>query len=164
MALVLLVGLVLGSSLAGRVVAVAEAEAVATGTGERVVGGAGGEGGGGGGLGSESLPELPEADGKGIPLTVGSSVKLEELGPVVVTEECMLRRIANWDVLTEREQKVAWRRISQRNNVRLEECKRARTEGSPDSAEETPASGSISSPTRREERPASASAPKDQEL
>ena len=164
MALVLLVGLVLGSSLAGKVAAVAEAEAGARGTGERVAGGAGGEGGGGRGLGSESLPELPEADGKGIPLTVGSSVKLEELGPVVVTEECMLRRIANWDVLTEREQKVAWRRISQRNNVRLENCKRARAEGSPDSAEETPASGSISSPTRREERPASASALKDQEL
>ena len=48
MALVLLVGLVLGSSLAGKVAAVAEAEAGARGTGERVAGGAGGEGGGGG--------------------------------------------------------------------------------------------------------------------
>ena len=44
MALVLLVGLVLGSSLAGKVAAVAEAEAGARGTGERVAGGGGGEG------------------------------------------------------------------------------------------------------------------------
>ena len=84
------------------------------------------------------LPELPEGGGKGIPLTVGSSVKLEELGPVVVMEECKLRRIANWDVLTTREQKVAWRRISSRNNARLEECKNAQAAGALAGAEEHP--------------------------
>jgi len=82
------------------------------------------------------LPELPVGDGKGIPLTVGSSIKLEELGPVVVTEECKLRRIANWDVLSAREQKVAWRRISTRNNARLEECKKAQAAGVLEGAEE----------------------------
>ena len=65
MALVLLVGLVLGSSLAGRVVAVAEAEAVAMGTGERVVGGAGGEGGGGGGSAARVYRSCRKRTGRG---------------------------------------------------------------------------------------------------
>ena len=116
------------------------AEAAAGGQGP----GAGGEAGARVAAGEEGeasggpLPELPEGDGKGIPLTVGSSVKLEELGPVVVTEECKLRRIANWDVLTTREQKVAWRRISSRNNARLEECKKAQAAGTLAGAEEHP--------------------------
>ena len=65
MALVLLVGLVLGSSLAGKVAAVAEAEAGARGTGERVAGGAGGEGGGGEGSAARVYRNCRKRTGRG---------------------------------------------------------------------------------------------------
>ena len=141
--LLLLLLLLLGGAARG-----VEAQGGDQGPGAGAGAGGGGGGGGGGGDGDQPaggpLPELPVADGKGIPLTVGSSVKLEELGPVVVTEECKLRRISNWDVLSAREQEVAWRRISTRNNARLEECKKAQAAGVLEGAEEHPPPSTLS--------------------
>ena len=53
----------------------------------------------------------------------GETVKLEELGPVIVQSDCTLRRIDNWHKLTEGEREATMRRIGGRNNVRLNKCR-----------------------------------------
>ena len=40
------------------------------------------------------------------------------MGPVIINADGTTRRIDNWDQMTEQEQKVAWRRISKRNEER----------------------------------------------
>ena len=52
----------------------------------------------------------------------GETVKLEELGPVIVQSDCTLRRIDNWHKLTEGEREATMRRIGGRNQVRLNKC------------------------------------------
>lgn len=52
-------------------------------------------------------------------LELGSKIPLDHLGPAIVGEDGTLRRIANWDRLSDQEKKVAWRRIAARNNQRL---------------------------------------------
>ena len=49
----------------------------------------------------------------------GETVKLEELGPVIVQSDCTLRRIDNWHKLTEGEREATMRRVGGRNQVRL---------------------------------------------
>ena len=53
----------------------------------------------------------------------GETVKLEELGPVIVQSDCTLRRIDNWHKLTEGEREAMMRRIGGRNKVRLNKCR-----------------------------------------
>ncbi len=53
----------------------------------------------------------------------GETVKLEELGPVIVQSDCTLRRIDNWHKLTEGEREATMRRIGGRNKVRLNKCR-----------------------------------------
>lgn len=53
----------------------------------------------------------------------GETVKLEELGPVIVQSDCTLRRIDNWHKLTEGEREATMRRIGGRNQVRLNKCR-----------------------------------------
>ena len=53
----------------------------------------------------------------------GETVKLEELGPVIVQSDCTLRRIDNWHKLTEGEREATKRRIGGRNQVRLNKCR-----------------------------------------
>ena len=53
----------------------------------------------------------------------GETVKLEELGPVIVQSDCTLRRIDNWHKLTEGEREAMMRRIGGRNQVRLNKCR-----------------------------------------
>ena len=53
----------------------------------------------------------------------GETVKLEELGPVIVQSDCTVRRIDNWHKLTEGEREATMRRIGGRNQVRLNKCR-----------------------------------------
>ena len=53
----------------------------------------------------------------------GETVKLEELGPVIVQSDCTLRRIDNWHKLTEGEREATMRRIGGRNQVSLNKCR-----------------------------------------
>ena len=58
----------------------------------------------------------------------GETVKLEELGPVIVQSDCTLRRIENWHKLTEGEREATMRRIGGRNRVRLNTLQRTDTD------------------------------------
>ena len=40
---------------------------------------------------------------------------------MIINEDGTIRRIANWESLTEREQAVAWKRLADRNKRRIEE-------------------------------------------
>jgi hypothetical protein len=40
----------------------------------------------------------------------GETVKLDDIGPIIVNEDCSMRRIANWEALTQREKDGAQRR------------------------------------------------------
>ena len=46
------------------------------------------------------------------------SIRFEEMGPVIINADGTTRRIDNWDQMTKKEQEVAWRRISKRNEER----------------------------------------------
>lgn len=70
-----------------------------------------------------ALPDAAAASG-GAKVPVGGSVKLDELGPTIVTEEGELRQIENWDKLSEKEKKVAWTRLRKRNLERIEELRK----------------------------------------
>eukprot|EP00546_Thalassionema_frauenfeldii_P009846 CAMPEP_0178918096 /NCGR_PEP_ID=MMETSP0786-20121207/13633_1 /TAXON_ID=186022 /ORGANISM="Thalassionema frauenfeldii, Strain CCMP 1798" /LENGTH=132 /DNA_ID=CAMNT_0020591761 /DNA_START=125 /DNA_END=523 /DNA_ORIENTATION=- len=68
----------------------------------------------------DEIPQLPTADpDKDIPtIKLGETISFEEMGPVIINLDGTTRRIDNWDTMTEQEQKVAWRRISKRNEER----------------------------------------------
>ena len=70
---------------------------------------------------SNEVPQLPASDpnNKDIPtIRLGETISFEEFGPVILNTDGSTRRIANWDILTEAEKKVTWRRISKRNEER----------------------------------------------
>ncbi len=46
------------------------------------------------------------------------SIRFEDMGPVIINADGTTRRIDNWDQMTKKEQEVAWRRISKRNEAR----------------------------------------------
>jgi len=79
---------------------------------------------------SESQPpsqkeplQLPPCDpnNDNIPsLQFGQSLKLEHLGPIIINTDGTMRRIDNWETLTESEREVSWRRIKKRNAERRE--------------------------------------------
>ena len=63
--------------------------------------------------------QLPASNDLSIPsIKLGESIKFEDMGPVIINADGSTRQIANWDKMTEAEQKVAWRRISKRNEER----------------------------------------------
>jgi hypothetical protein len=67
------------------------------------------------------LPKLPppDPDAKNIPtFKLGETIRFEEWGPVILNSDGSMRRIENWDQLTEKEKEVTWRRISKRNEER----------------------------------------------
>jgi predicted Fe-S protein YdhL (DUF1289 family) len=73
----------------------------------------------------------------------GESVKLVELGPAVVGPDGTVRRIANWDQLTQAERDAAWRRIGARNAERLGALSAAEAEvAENEQAEDAPQSSS----------------------
>jgi len=74
--------------------------------------------------GAAPPPALPapgegSAGGPALDISSGSAtVKLDDLGPVVLNEDGTMSRIANWHAMTEREQEVTRRRIGKRNAER----------------------------------------------
>jgi len=69
------------------------------------------------------VPLLPPSDPNdtSIPsLKMGEKLKLDHLGPIIINPDGTTRRIENWDTMTEKEREVAWRRISKRNQVRID--------------------------------------------
>ncbi len=69
------------------------------------------------------LPRLPPSDPNdtSIPsLKLGEKFKMDHLGPIIINPDGTTRRIGNWENMTETEREVAWRRISQRNKVRID--------------------------------------------
>lgn len=69
-----------------------------------------------------NLPQLPvpSFSSAARSIRVGESIKLDELGPLVVNYDGTLRRIANWNIMTKQEQRDTLRIISARNKKRLE--------------------------------------------
>lgn len=68
----------------------------------------------------ETVPQLPEGNNDPtIPrIKLGETIRLEEMGPIILNTDGTTRRIANWDQMTKDEQAVSWRRISKRNEER----------------------------------------------
>jgi hypothetical protein len=56
-------------------------------------------------------------------IDLGTTVKLDHLGPMVVNQDGTLSRISNWDTMSEIEQKNTMRIIGKRNKQRLEALK-----------------------------------------
>lgn len=52
-------------------------------------------------------------------LASGEKLALDELGPLIVTADGSLRRIANWAALSEAERATALRRLGKRNRERV---------------------------------------------
>mmetsp|Transcript_2667 Transcript_2667/g.3998 ORF Transcript_2667/g.3998 Transcript_2667/m.3998 type:complete len:115 (+) Transcript_2667:102-446(+) len=50
---------------------------------------------------------------------IGETVSMDEFGPIIVNPDGTLRRIANWDQLTEGEKERTRQQISKRNKKRL---------------------------------------------
>ncbi len=51
-------------------------------------------------------------------LALGSTVSLDNLGPVILNADGSMSRIANWDKMAPVEQETAWRLITKRNAER----------------------------------------------
>jgi len=69
----------------------------------------------------EKIPQLPPPDPNDskIPsIKLGETISFEQWGPIILNTDGTIRRIANWDTLTEKEKEVSWRRISKRNEER----------------------------------------------
>jgi hypothetical protein len=66
-----------------------------------------------------ALPETPSSDATQ-KLEVGTTVKLDHLGPMVVNQDGTLSRISNWETMGEMEKKNTVRIIGKRNKQRLE--------------------------------------------
>ena len=74
-------------------------------------------------------PSRPEETGRVRQLRFGEKLKLDDLGPVIVNDDCTLRRIENWDSLSVHERSATMRRIGGRNQDRLSTCRRLEAEG-----------------------------------
>ncbi|KAL9191205.1 hypothetical protein ACHAXT_000911 [Thalassiosira profunda] len=98
------------------------ASAMSTDNGKHPVKPLSAEGGDGNGSEKDSgTPlQLPEASSDpSIPsIKLGETIRFEEYGPVILNADGSMRRIDNWDQMSEHEQEVAWRRISKRNEAR----------------------------------------------
>jgi hypothetical protein len=72
--------------------------------------------------GADEIPRLPPPnpeDSKNLPtIRLGETIRLEEMGPMILNTDGSVRRIDNWDSLSEHEKEVSWRRISKRNEER----------------------------------------------
>ena len=69
-----------------------------------------------------ALPSSVSSDGVR-QFALGETLKLDELGPIIINTDGTTRRITNWDKLTKNEQTTTWRLISARNKKRIEELK-----------------------------------------
>lgn len=71
------------------------------------------------------------APGEGTPIKLdvsgeGSTVKLSDIGPIVVNVDGTVSRINNWSEMTEFERETTLRMVGKRNKVRLENLKKAK--------------------------------------
>ena len=76
-------------------------------------------------------------------ITLGETVSLEELGPIIINADGTTRRITNWLELNKVEQENSWRVISARNLKRLKALQKKihkapldSTEAGPDNPQE----------------------------
>ena len=53
----------------------------------------------------------------------GDKVALDDLGPIIVNDDCTMRRIENWPRMTDRERRGTQKRVSERNAARLAKCR-----------------------------------------
>mmetsp|Transcript_80585 Transcript_80585/g.231349 ORF Transcript_80585/g.231349 Transcript_80585/m.231349 type:complete len:163 (-) Transcript_80585:104-592(-) len=66
-----------------------------------------------------ALPRGGDADVTGTrKLEVGGTIKMDELGPIILNEDGSMRRIVNWDILTPHEREWTHKRIAKRNEER----------------------------------------------
>ncbi|KAF1344550.1 hypothetical protein BDV97DRAFT_372944 [Delphinella strobiligena] len=66
------------------------------------------------------LPAIPtEEEAKKLDVNSGNSVKLDQLGPMVVNTDGTLSRIANWTGMTEGERERTIKVLSKRNQIRM---------------------------------------------
>lgn len=56
-------------------------------------------------------------------IVFGEKVALDELGPIIVNEDCTMRRITNWETMSARERRGVSKRVVERNRERLERCR-----------------------------------------
>lgn len=75
------------------------------------------------------------APGQGTPITLdvsgdGSTVKLSEMGPLVVNVDGTVARISNWAEMTDAERETTFRMVGKRNKTRLEALKKAKEQNS----------------------------------
>lgn len=84
----------------------------------------------GGGSNNGEVPQLPSPDpNSNLPrIRLGETIRLEEMGPIILNKDGSTRRIANWDNLSEHEKEVTWRRISKRNEERRQALLRLQEE------------------------------------
>ena len=59
-------------------------------------------------------------------ITLGETISLEELGPIIINADGTTRRITNWSTLNKNEQENSWRVISARNLKRLKVLQKQR--------------------------------------
>ena len=71
-------------------------------------------------------------------ITLGETVSLEELGPIIINADGTTRRITNWLDLNKVEQETSWRVISARNLKRLKALQKMIQKEPSDSAEDGP--------------------------
>ena len=71
---------------------------------------------------TDDLPRLPPVDPNStekVPtLKFGETLRLDEMGPIIINTDGTTRRIDNWKEMSPQEQEVAWRRIKKRNEER----------------------------------------------
>lgn len=85
------------------------------------------------------LPPVPEEEYEGKrSLNLGDTMSLDYLGPIIINLDGTTRRIANWNTLTKQEQESSWRRIRERNKIRLEQLRKSQ-----DSSDDSSVSGSV---------------------
>ena len=63
--------------------------------------------------------DLTAPDVVPVTLKLGETHTMDHLGPLIVNKDGTLRRISNWSKMTNRERKVALRRVTKRNRERL---------------------------------------------
>ena len=56
-------------------------------------------------------------------LRFGEKVALDDIGPIIVNEDCTMRRITNWETMSARERRGISKRVVERNRERLERCR-----------------------------------------
>ena len=56
-------------------------------------------------------------------IVFGEKVALDEFGPIIVNEDCTMRRITNWQTMSARERRGVTQRVVERNKGRLERCR-----------------------------------------